>query len=331
MEGETRQIRKYFSRFGWRFVLGTAVIFAAQFLTAAIVGRTHAQWLEDGNASLLLSAVPMYLIGMPVLIWLLRGLPGGQIRRRSMSAGQFAVAALMCYAIMYGCNILGTMVAAFVGMFRGSAVENPLTDVLSAGSLPVIFVLAVICAPLYEEYIFRKLIIDKTVRYGQGVAVLLSGLLFGLFHGNLNQFAYAFGLGLFLAFLYVKTGDLRITIGLHMLVNFISGVVSMLVLRQMPIDAMEAALQSGDARALMNVYMDAMGAVMLLLGYVCVIFCVAIAGFVLLILYRRRFWLEPGEADIPKGQRFVTVFLNPGMAVFVLFWSGLIFYRLFWG
>ena len=56
----------------------------------------------------------------------------------------------------------------------------------------VTFLYMVICAPILEEYIFRKLIVDRTVKYGQGVAVVLSGLMFGLFHGNLNQFAYAF-------------------------------------------------------------------------------------------------------------------------------------------
>ena len=47
--------------------------------------------------------------------------------------------------------------------------------------------------------------------------MLFSGLMFGLFHGNLNQFVYAFVLGLCFGFIYVKTGNIRYTIGLHML------------------------------------------------------------------------------------------------------------------
>ena len=55
-------------------------------------------------------------------------------------------------------------------------------------NMMVTFLYMVICAPILEEYIFRKLIVDRTVKYGQGVAIVLSGLMFGLFHGNLNQF-----------------------------------------------------------------------------------------------------------------------------------------------
>ena len=42
---------------------------------------------------------------------------------------------------------------------------------------------------------FRKLLIDRIVPFGQRVAVVVSGLAFGLFHGNFYQFFYAFSLG----------------------------------------------------------------------------------------------------------------------------------------
>ena len=71
------------------------------------------------------------------------------------------------------------------------------------------FIIAVLIAPTAEELLFRKLLTERIVKYGELAAVLASGLFFGLFHGNLNQFSYAFLLGLFLGFIYVKTGKLR--------------------------------------------------------------------------------------------------------------------------
>ena len=72
---------------------------------------------------------------------------------------------------------------------------------------------------------------ERIVKYGELAAVLASGLFFGLFHGNLNQFSYAFLLGLFLGFIYVKTGKLGYTIGLHMAINFIGSSLGTWMLR----------------------------------------------------------------------------------------------------
>ena len=75
---------------------------------------------------------------------------------------------------------------------------------------------------------------------------MVSGLMFGLFHGNLNQFVYAFVLGLFLAFLYVKTGNLKITIALHMMINFVGGIVSSWLMRMIDLTEYEELMQKMD-------------------------------------------------------------------------------------
>ena len=53
------------------------------------------------------------------------------------------------------------------------------------------FTFSVVLAPVMEELIFRKVLIDRTIVYGDKAAVVLSGLLFGVFHGNFHQFFYA--------------------------------------------------------------------------------------------------------------------------------------------
>lgn len=89
----------------------------------------------------------------------------------------------------------------------------------------------VLLAPVLEELLFRKMLIDRTIKYGEGISVLISALFFGLFHGNLNQFAYAFVIGGVFAFVYVKTGNVKYTIYMHMLVNFLGSAVSMGLLK----------------------------------------------------------------------------------------------------
>lgn len=84
--------------------------------------------------------------------------------------------------------------------------------------------MVVFAAPIVEELLYRKMLIDRIAAYGDGVSVVVSGLLFGLAHGNFSQFFYAFGLGALFAYVYIKTGHIGYTIGFHMFFNLIGGV-----------------------------------------------------------------------------------------------------------
>lgn len=275
--------------------------------------------------------LPMYLIGMPVLILLVRTVPKETVERHRMKAGSFVIAVIMCYAIVYISNIIGNIMTAVIGFLKGGMVQNQVMDVTQSVSMWMILLYMVICAPIMEEFVFRKLIVDRTVRYGQGAAVVLSGLMFGLFHGNLNQFMYAFVLGMFLAFLYVKTGNIKITIALHMLINFVGGIVSSWLMRNVDTNAYLRVVESGDMGEMMAFVQENIG---WLMGYgVFLLFIVGmmIAGSVLLIvnLVKHRFVLERGKVVIPKGKRFGTMIGNVGMGIYCVFWTVMIIAQLF--
>ena len=198
----------------------------------------------------------------------------------------------------------------------------------TGSNMIVTFLYMVICAPILEEYIFRKLIVDRTVKYGQGVAVVLSGLMFGLFHGNLNQFAYAFLLGMFLAFLYVKTGELKVTIGLHMCINFMGAVVSVLLLKAIHLEEYQEVIMNGaDSQAVMDYMMKYLPGWIGYMIYVLFILAVLVTGIVLFIVYRKKLKLELGQ--IAKGRRFKTVIGNPGMICYCVFWIAMIIIQMF--
>ena len=334
--GENIKLAKQnFSKLGGSFVLGTFVIFAVQLLPSGIIQQVKPEWMQNGNFALIITLVPMYVIGMPFLIWLLKRLPASAPEYHRMSAGQFGVAAIICYALMYCSNIIGNIITFIVGLLKGGMVENTILNIAVSHNMLLTFIYMVILAPVFEEYIFRKLIVDRAVRYGQGVAVVLSGLMFGLFHGNLNQFAYAFVLGMFWAFLYVKTGNIKITIALHMIFNFIGGILGVLILKLLPLNEMAEASSSGDLAAVMEIFQSHMGAWIFYMLYMIVILTVVITGIILLIVFRKRFKLTEENTDlqeediIPKGRRFKTVILNPGMLAYCVFWLSMIVLQLF--
>ena len=83
-------------------------------------------------------------------------------------------------------------------------------------------VTAGIAGPLAEELAFRGLVQRRACSFMRPrTAVLLTALLFGLYHMNMIQFLYAFPLGLLLGALYWKSGDLKTAVLAHMAANMI--------------------------------------------------------------------------------------------------------------
>lgn len=345
MEENFKGIKKHFSKLGWIYLAGTLVIFGAQFLGAgvlalcgAIARQSGSTWTPGATANLLSQLIPLYLIGMPVLILLLKRLPSMAPEKHKVTFGQFSASAVMCYSLMIACNIIGLLLTTVIGLIKGGAVNNVMVDLLSGSdNMLLLFIYMVLLAPVFEEYIFRKLLVDSTLRYGKGAAILLSGLIFGLFHGNLNQFAYAFALGVFFAFLYIETGNIKFTIGLHMFLNFMGSTVGMLILRLLPIEEMNAATQSGDVNAVLAMMQEHMAAWLIYLLYAGVIFALIIAGIVLWCVnggkmvkaMKKNVPVLP-ENELPKGKRFQTIILNPGMLLYCIFWLAQMVIQLIW-
>lgn len=318
-----------FSRLGWMFLIGTAVIYAVQMIVGNVVKLVKPHWLEDPTINLIISMIPLYLIGMPALIAFVKKLPGKAPEKHSMKKGHFFIALIMCYAAMYCSNFVGVIITTVIGMLKGQAVDNAIFDIALNSNMVVTFIYMVICAPIMEEYIFRKLIVDRTARFGEGVAVVVSGVMFGFFHGNLSQFIYATVLGMFFAFIYVKTGNLKFTIVLHMIINFMGAVVATLILKGIHFTEYAEIAASGDMAAMMSHVMNYLPAWIVYLIYIFILFALVITGIVLFVVFRKRFVVKPGEVIIPKGKRFKTIFLNWGMLVYSLFWIGMIIVQLF--
>ncbi|HAG68540.1 MAG TPA: hypothetical protein DCL38_01045 [Lachnospiraceae bacterium] len=92
-------------------------------------------------------------------------------------------------------------------------------DILSAP--PVLLTLIIgFVGPFCEEFAFRGVIFHGLRKSGRILAsILASGLFFGIMHMNLNQFSYAFFLGIAFAFLTEATGSLIPSLTVHVLIN----------------------------------------------------------------------------------------------------------------
>ena len=155
-----------------------------------------------------------------------------------------------------------------------------------------------VAAPIFEEIVYRKLVIDRLRRYGDLFAVVVSGLIFGLIHGNFSQFFYATLLGFLFALVYLYSGKLRYTIALHIAINFIGSVYTLK----------------------MNEFMEtnaAMYALMLLIYYIFIVTCIVCcsAAFARLRKYIR---LKNPIVKVSGKQMLRLWLLNPAVWIFLI-------------
>ena len=77
-----------------------------------------------------------------------------------------------------------------------------------------------IIGPICEELMFRGIVFHRLKDWVKSqAAIVISALLFGIYHGNVVQFFYATCMGVMLAIIYDKTGTLWISIFAHIAAN----------------------------------------------------------------------------------------------------------------
>lgn len=86
-----------------------------------------------------------------------------------------------------------------------------------------VFLSIVFIGPLFEEILFRGIVYNFLEKYKSGLfPAILSGVLFGIWHGQAVQSIYTAIMGIILGYTYMKTKNLFYPVLLHMLNNFYS-------------------------------------------------------------------------------------------------------------
>lgn len=116
-------------------------------------------------------------------------------------------------------------ISAITSNISGNTASNAISKVMDNPLWLNLLLLAVLPA-MVEEYVFRGLIFLGYKRRNPLKAVLLSAVLFGFMHLNINQFSYAFVLGIVLALLVYATGSIIPGILVHFTINGYSVVIS---------------------------------------------------------------------------------------------------------
>lgn len=220
-EPDRKEILAHYARVGLAMALMFTLIWGAQ-MTLARVGMDQ----------ILAYLLAVYGLGLPAFLLSVGKRPQPRaMERRSLRPGQFFLLIPACFFVMYAGNLLGLLLQGAVRTII-PAWWNPLRMESSGETAcPLVQALLVaFAAPVMEEFVFRRCVMERLLPYGERAALLASALLFGLFHSAINQVCYAFLLGLVFGFVYLKTGKLRYSAALHILINTMSSILLPLLL-----------------------------------------------------------------------------------------------------
>lgn len=320
---EKTQAKATFSRFGFSYtaiyLLYFAVVLIAYLIITSVTGDAEA---SSDLPGILANFGLRFVVIYPIMYLAIRKLPKFEIKKNKLGFGGFLACVCISYTLMYFANLFGLFLNSMLGKLTGQGAVNPILDVVEAIPPALQVVIVAILAPIWEELLFRKFLLDRIAGYGEVLAMLLSGFMFGLYHGNLAQFTYATAIGCFFAFIYLRTGKIYITIILHMIINGLSTFLTSFLLSGVNIREMMGYLTNGDMEGYTNFINENIGALAALSIAGMVMIIVLITGIGLMIGLRRKFVFEHREGEIPKGERFKTAIFNPGMLFYVIFWIG---------
>ena len=225
--------KKVFSKVGATLFLFVLILLVVQYIFSYILQMTIPNVGEKTWFVWIMTIVSLYLISFPIYLMMMKKIPDCKVQaEKKYSLKEMIMLVFVCFSATYLFNIVSLGINALIGSLKGSPVINPLIDVVLNSNIIYTIVVACIMAPIVEEIIFRKVLLNKLVGYGEKTAIIVSSLAFALFHGNLSQFFYAFALGAIFAHITVKSGTIKNSIILHMIINLLgSAIIPNIVLK----------------------------------------------------------------------------------------------------
>ena len=314
------EVRRTFSRIGLAYAAMTLGLQITITLCQYLLFYLAPHLLDTWWISWVLSIIPLYTVGLGIPWLILRKVPvsphntdyavgmATSAEKPRFGLGHWLILLIIAFGCMTAGGLVGNIVMSVLSTIMDYDYANALGNMVSSSPVWVTFLGVCICAPLGEELLFRKLLIDRTRRFGDLPAILLSGLLFGLFHGNLFQFFYAAAVGMVLAYVYTRTGKYLWCVAMHAALNFVGSIVTPALAGLLPADmiSFENLLQP-----LVYLVLAAWQYGMLIAGII--LFCV---------LFSRR-KLSRGPSPLYRENAASLVLGNVGM-IFVLVVMGLI-------
>ncbi len=216
----------------WKLAYPLLIHFAVSMLVSlifSVIMLLGSSGEELTEADVLRLSLPMSLaidvLVLPVLFWFFRRDSHRLIPVKMKTTPLHWIVLVLCGAsACLAANFLISL-SGLVWLFYDQYQE--VSSLLYSGGIWMELILMAIFAPCVEELLFRGLIFRRLRTYCTfPVALVVSALLFGVYHGNVVQGVYAFLLGMAMAFVYERFRTIWAPIVFHGSANLISVVVT---------------------------------------------------------------------------------------------------------
>ncbi len=295
--------KKFFSKIGFTYLIYVILTIILTTILGNIISIINPEILNNINATTIIVAICNYILPLPILIFLLKKIDSTNIEKHNLNIKTYVKYLCITIALMWIGNIIGITITGILSGATQSEISNPIHDLINSTGIWLNILLISIIGPVFEEFIFRKLLIDRTIKYGARVSIILSAVMFALIHGNLNQFCYTILVGGFFAYVYIKTGKLRYTITLHMILNLIGSVLALFLNQSIK------NLSSGSI-ATTDIFIVAL--------YFALMIIILFIGIISLLDYKKAKFNDE-KTEIKLKNPLKIMFLNVGMICFILF------------
>lgn len=208
---------------------------------------------------------------------------------------------LACLGLAFIGNVTANVIAGFFEAL-GFSIELPESPLPQSAIGILLYFLASAAIPaINEELLCRGLLLGGLRKYGDGIAVVISAAVFGLFHGNFVQIPFAFILGLGLGYVTIACRSIWPAVIVHFLNN-----------------AMSCAL------SLWTEHLSEEQSIVISLLYYGLLIMLGIIGILLFVFNRKRFSKVTNEYSglLTVNQRVGRVLASPTLIVFTVMMIG---------
>ncbi len=299
------------------------------YIAVFLLGVLNIQ-IKSELSSLVLTQV---IIVTPAIVYLLicRSNPLKALRFKRIKVSNVFLLILFTYLI----TPVISLVNAISLIFSKNEIIDSVSGITEKNGLLIGLLSAAVIPAIFEEAVFRGVLYNEYHKVNKRVAIFLSALLFGLLHQNLNQFMYAFVIGIIFALVIEATDSIVSTMIIHFFINGTSVVLNYLLPKFYYLMERLYGKDVFDAEAILDTALNNTDQVTMIKAAQTLVVPAIIGGILAFIVYRtiaknsnryeevkKIFAKQPAssEAEVSEGKlrNFISIPLLIGMLICII-------------
>lgn len=222
IEEETNKIKKANIK---NFITGVAVSLLTLILLQTVLGLVLSFIMPNATANQNVIAISViFILSFIIPTFILKGYTNLvyskniEEKKDKLKPSNIVSWILMALPIMFVCTYFVETIINKMDI-NPTMIESALFFDKSVLGYILFFIEIAILPAIFEEILFRKVMLDSAKKHGTKFAIIFTAIMFGLIHMNIPQAVNAMFIGIIFAYITIKTGTIIPAIILHFINN----------------------------------------------------------------------------------------------------------------